>query len=228
MRTAAMRLMKRAVLRALLTAASVAVIATLAFAGPGRAVAAEKPTAPVTRTNVVIYEPSVPSGPAKKGSCWTGSIAVLRKGAWRCMLGNAIYDPCFSIASRPGAVVCGADPATARPGFVVELTKPLPAPDLPAQVKPEPWIMQLADGTVCEKMTGTIAFVDGQPIPWGCNDSAKRAKPGAQNSYSGILGKPKQGKVWTIEKVRYMPTPKAKRPFKLVERKTVAVRTVWK
>jgi hypothetical protein len=139
-----------------------------------------------------------------------------------------IHDPCFSIALRPGAVVCGADPALKKPGFVMELTKPLPAPDLPARMKPEPWIMLLADGTVCEKMTGTIAMVDGKAVDWGCNDSARSAKPGEPHSYSGILGQPRRGKVRTVEKVRYAPSSNPKHPVKLVERKTVAVRTVWR
>lgn len=190
--------------------------------------AAEKPAARVTDTKVVIYQPAIPSGRTVKGSCWTGSIAVPRKGAWRCMTGNMIHDPCFSIASRPGVVVCGADPALKKPGFVMKLTKPLPTPDLPARMKPEPWIMLLADGSVCEKMTGTMAVVDGKAVGWGCNDSAKGAKSGEPPSYSGILGQPRRGKVWTVEKIRYAPTSNPKHPVKLLKRKTVAVRTVWR
>lgn len=192
-----------------------------------RPCAAGNAAAPVSKTQVIIYQPQVPSGPREKGSCWTTSIAVLRKGAWRCMVGNMIYDPCFSVSSLHSAVVCGADPATGQSGFVMELSKPLPASDLPAQVKPEPWLMQLADASVCEKMTGTLADVDGHAVPWGCNDSRATPRPGESEFYSGVLDNLKRGKVWMVEKVKYAPTRDPAHPLKLLERETTAVRTVW-
>ncbi len=192
-----------------------------------RAEGTGKSLASANKTQVIIYQPQVPSGPREKGSCWTGSIAVLRSGAWRCTVGNMIHDPCFSVPSLRGAVVCGADPATAKPGFVMELTKPLPTVDLPAQVKPYPWIMRLTDGTVCEKLTGTMADVDGHAVPWGCNDSRANPQPGQSEFYSGVLDNLKRGKVWTVEKVKYSPTRDPAHPLKLLERKTVAVRAVW-
>jgi hypothetical protein len=215
-------------LRGLLMAASVfgLMLAIFATARAGRAAGAENPPALVCETKVVIYEPPVPSAPSGKGSCWTGSIAVLRNGAWRCMAGNRIYDPCFSVASLPGAVVCGADPALTKPGFVMELTKPLPAADLPARVEPKPWIIRLADGTVCEKLTGTIADIDGQTVPWGCNDSRVNPKPGEQQFFSGVLDNPRRGKVWKVEKVKYSATRDPEHPLTMLERKTVAVRMV--
>jgi hypothetical protein len=142
-------------------------------------------------------------------------------------VGNLIRDPCFSIPALHRAVVCGADPATAKPGFVMELTKPLPEADLPAQVKPEPWLMRLADGTVCEKMTGTVADVDGVAVPWGCNDSRANPKSGEDQYYSGVLENLRRGNVWMAEKVRYAPTHDPTHPLRLLERTTVAVRTVW-
>jgi hypothetical protein len=143
------------------------------------------------------------------------------------MAGNMIYDPCFSIASHPGVVICGTDPALAKQGFVMKLTKPLPVLDLAERMKPEPWMMQLADGTVCERMTGTIAIVDRQPVAWGCNDFEKGAELGQPRSYSGIQGEPRRGKVWTVEKVRYRSTSDPKHPVKILDRKSIAVRAAW-
>lgn len=202
-------------------------LAVAVLAAPPDTSATNSNAAPVAETKVVTYQPAVPSGPRRKGSCWTDSIAVLRKGAWRCMAGNMIYDPCFSIGSRRGTVVCGANPASDQRGFVMELAKPLPAVELPARVKPEPWIMLLADGTICEKMTGTMALVAGRPVPWGCDDRVRGADLGEHRSYSGIMGDPHRGKVWTVEKVRFRATSNTAHPFQLLERKTVAIRTVW-
>ncbi len=202
--------------------------AAISVAAPQRcAMAAGDTAGPVTKTTVVIYEPPIPPGPRERGSCWTGSIAVLRPGAWRCTAGNMIHDPCFSLPSLHRAVVCGADPASAKPGFVMELTKPLPPADPPAQVKLDPWIMQLADGAICEKMTGTIADVDGRAVAWGCSDSRANPKPGEDEFYSGVLENPRRGKVWMVEKVKYAPTRDPAHPLKLLGRKTVAVRRVW-
>lgn len=212
-----------------LIGAGLAVLAPLALRPP-LAACADAPTKSlpkVFKTRVVMYEPAVPRGPARKGSCWTGSIAVTRPGAWRCMAGNVIHDPCFAVASRPGIVVCGAEPATGKKGFPMKLTKPLPKPDLPAGVKPRPWIMQLANGTLCEAHTGTMAIIGGQPVPWGCNDSRINSKSGERRYFSGVLGKPKMGKVWMVEKVVFIPTPDSKHPFKLIKREMVAVRAVW-
>ncbi|HZO81571.1 MAG TPA: hypothetical protein VFB33_07720 [Candidatus Binataceae bacterium] len=200
---------------------------TVAFACKPPAPLAENTAPLVSETEVVMYEPSVPSGPHEKGACWSSSIAVLRAGAWRCTVGNLIHDPCFSIRALHRAVVCGADPATAKPGFVMELAKPLPDADLSAQVKPEPWLMRLADGTVCEKMTGTVADIDGVAVPWGCNDSRANPRPGEDEYYSGVLENLRRGKVWMANKVRYAPTRDPAHPLRVLKRQTVAVRTVW-
>jgi len=143
------------------------------------------------------------------------------------MVGNMIQDPCFSVASLKGAVVCGADPAGGKAGFVMKLGKPLPSAAPGAGSKPWPWIMELADRTVCEKMTGTMAGIDGEAVGWGCNDSKVNARPGARQFYSGILGDPKAGKIWKVEKVRFASTRDPDHPFKVLSRDTVAARTVW-
>jgi hypothetical protein len=76
------------------------------------------------KTEVTVFRPPVPSGPSRSGECWTESIAVSRSGAWRCMVGNEIYDPCFSSAGLIDAVICDANPAKGSAGFILKLTKP--------------------------------------------------------------------------------------------------------
>src|SRR5260370_20647467 len=80
----------------------------------------------VSQTSVIRFTPPVPSGEVREGSCWTESIAVGRSGAWRCMVGNSISDPCFGIPANPCELVFGANPALKTGGFVVKLTRPLP------------------------------------------------------------------------------------------------------
>jgi hypothetical protein len=70
------------------------------------------------------------------------------------MVGNAISDPCFTIAGNRDQLVCDANPALKTDGFVLKLTKPLPKSTHREQ-KAEPWIFRLADNSICEAMTGT-------------------------------------------------------------------------
>ena len=87
-----------------------------------------------------------------KGSCWTSSIASPRTDAFRCMVDNEIYDPCFKI--DPKSVGCPTDLVTDR-GVVIDLTKPLPPPDA-SPAAPQTWAMVLQSGAACNRATGTV------------------------------------------------------------------------
>ena len=45
-----------------------------------------------TATQVITYMPGPPTGEPQAGSCWTNSLRRLARDAWRCMVGNDIYD----------------------------------------------------------------------------------------------------------------------------------------
>ena len=62
-------------------------------------VAEQTPSATITATQVITYEAGPRAAGLREGSCWTNSLAVWHADAWRCAVGNAIFDPCFS-ASR--------------------------------------------------------------------------------------------------------------------------------
>ncbi len=176
-------------------------------------------------TQVVFYTPAVPAGAAQEGSCWTRSIALDRPGAWRCVVGNAIHDPCFQVPPHPDEVVCGADPALGKTGFVMKLTKPFPTDVPPPSGSPEPWIMQLADGSVCEPFTGTRPPINGEPAPWFC------IKPGVEPSprTNSLVTKVNQGTPWTVERFAEsavsMGNPATER--RKVEAQIVPVVKVW-
>ena len=67
--------------------------------------AGQASTATITATQVITYSPGPPTGEPQAGRCWTNSLAVWRDDAWRCIVGNEIYDPCFS---EDDSVICGA------------------------------------------------------------------------------------------------------------------------
>ncbi len=177
----------------------------------------------VRKTTVTVFTPRVPVERSRSGECWTDSIAVTRRGAYRCMVGNEIYDPCFTNLNLADAVICGANPANASTGFIVNLTKPLPKPPAHQSVHPRPWLVKLADGTICEIQTGTIAFVAGIEVPYGCSDSKKCDAKGCPYM-TGLTAKFKRDKVWTADKVAFSSSASG---LKLLNHKPIAVSEIW-
>jgi hypothetical protein len=175
---------------------------------------------------VILFQPPVPPVVEEGGQCWTDSIAVNRPGAWRCMRENFIYDPCFAVAGQPRQVVCGADPAKGERGFLLKLTEPLPTPAPAAERAAEPWLIELADGTICEAATGTMAAIEGESVRYPCSDP--KPMEGKEPIYTGLLGTMYPGKLWTADKVWFTVAPaEAGLPFKLMKRETVAIRRLW-
>ena len=89
----------------------------------------------------------------------------LARDAWRCAVGNGIYDPCFS---QDESVICGANPTTTTVSFLLTLTEPLPAPEAPQDTANHAWLVELADGTVCEFATGATGGVGGERFNYLC------------------------------------------------------------
>lgn len=86
------------------------------------------------------------------GNCWTSSIASQRPDAFRCMVNDEIFDPCFGIDDK--SVAC-PDPAALNTGEIVDLTKPLPPAQSPPP-SPQAWAMVLESGAHCNRATGTV------------------------------------------------------------------------
>ncbi|MCU1655891.1 MAG: hypothetical protein JWO57_547 [Pseudonocardiales bacterium] len=109
----------------------------------------------------------VPVADHLTGSCWTGSIAVPKAGVYRCLVGNAIYDPCFTPARQqtPPTVACLADPWSSA--HIVRLSQPLPA-STPATTSDYPWALELANHAHCVAATGTVPVVAGVSLNYLC------------------------------------------------------------
>ncbi|HEV3086667.1 MAG TPA: hypothetical protein VGX96_05525 [Candidatus Elarobacter sp.] len=168
-------------------------VALLALPVAATSAAAEFPT------RVTTYVPVVPAnGKVVAGSCWTRSIAApTRSDTYRCMVSNAIYDPCFT-PKRPGVAVCDVNPVAGGRGFALRLTKPLP--DEPVFTgRAQPWLVQLADGEVCMPLTGTHEAIRGETILYECSGS--RAP---MNRMSGLIaGSFTAGTVWHVRQAVY-------------------------
>jgi hypothetical protein len=167
-------------------------------------------------TTIVDYLPERPAGEPLAAACWTNSLVVPSRAAWRCELEGRSLEPCFVL--EPGSLVCSPNPLTGEKGVLVQLSQPLPRPDLIAEKPDSAWLLQLADGTACSLLPGATGLVDGKRISYTC---ATGATDDANKVV--LLGDPKQGSTWSVEKAtvaakdgKYVATTSA----------TLAVRTV--
>ena len=143
----------------------------------------------IAPTKVVHFHPSGTKGAPVAGACGMGeSLALDRSDAWRCIVGNEIYDPCFSAAAHAASVICDVSPQ--KPvGIKVTLSAPLPT-HAPAKDK-QPWMLTLGDGVTCGFVTGGTFGVGGQRANYGCSLKT-----------DWIIGSPVPGKVWYAVRAR--------------------------
>src|SRR5260370_2993028 len=158
---------------------------------------------PARRTKVIVFQPSIPTEQARSGDCQTYSIAVSRPGVWRCIADNEIYDPCFENSKLRGSVICHSNPATGSTEFLLRLNKPLPPPSKSSVADSLPWLMKLADGSICERETGTISSVNGEDVPYDCSDSKKCRDDGKCPDFTGLAANIKGGDIWRRDKIAY-------------------------
>lgn len=147
------------------------------------------------RTKASIYYAFTSTGKVKfkarstSGSCFSGSDAIARKDAWRCLSGNNLYDPCFSSPLDPGHVACPR--ASLTRGVNIRLTKKLPrkfadhgAPSL----KDQPWNIETGTYRHYVFASGASNVVDG-----------KRANYFSAGTKAALWGYPlRSHQPWTI------------------------------
>ena len=139
----------------------------------------DKPAVPaVAHTNIMIFTtPDILPAIQKSGKCFTSSIAApYRKDAWRCMIANTIYDPCFE-TKQNGFVFCQPNPVVSD-YILIKLTQVFPKASAPAAAKDNwAWFLTLKDGTQCYPFTGTRPFFSKDQIAYyACksNDDSKQ------------------------------------------------------
>lgn len=137
-------------------------------------------------TQVITYAPwaaastlasGISAAATQSGSCFTTSSATTASGAYRCIVGNSLYDPCFAdAASGAGQVAC-PNPANPDSVVVIKLTAALPAPATAASSPVFPWLLVLANGQRCETITGTGAVLGGKNEVYGCQGGGVYGQP---------------------------------------------------
>lgn len=171
-------------------------------------------------TTVFIFEvPEVLPEAKETGDCFASSTAYpYRKDAFRCMIGNSIYDPCFETLQKT-IIFCQPNPLK-EDVFSFKLTKPLPAPENPSTVVENwAWFVKLKDGTECSPFTGTRPFFGmGAEIKvayYGCSS----ANPNEQYVLIEDLIK---DEIWQANKAILTKDGRAIKSIQKVE-----VETVW-
>lgn len=180
------------------------------------------PSKKITKTKIIKYIPKIPSE-KREGSCWTNSNIIQRSDVWRCMIGNEIFDPCYTAQDKT-TIVCDAKPDIKKPsGFVLKLTKPLPASDVPNGPSSSASMVELEDGTICDAISGASGATDGvrtERISYSCRMSSKNIV---------IFGALITGKVWIAEKgiLVEQKTNNDLPPMRVKNLRKVKIRTVW-
>ncbi|MBI4322580.1 MAG: hypothetical protein HY675_29160 [Chloroflexi bacterium] len=167
------------------------------------------PDAVSSATQAVEFVPEGVRGQQARGECWTNSNVVNRPNAWRCMVLNEIYDPCFSLNTSEGWVVCGASPMGDGLGFRMNLTRPLVV-DNPGPYSRYPWVIELSDGNRCEGLGPPASYVGDEAVSFACGNGWY------------VLGDMEEGEVWYAKRARLSSDGS-----RVVESTREAVRTVW-
>lgn len=142
-------------------------------------------SAPMATNVKQFYPTGLRNIPAQRGNCWETSLAAPRLDAWRCIVTDTIYDPCFSSPNYANYVICDASPATDALGIKVMLTDALPK-STATLADHQSWTLRLADGVVCTFLTGTTPIIDNLRVNYGCTNNAV------------VAGNPTAGSIWTV------------------------------
>ena len=128
----------------------------------------------------------------RRGHCFYGSLSTQRRDAWRCEVGNLIYDPCFSSSHARGRVACPVTQLDA--GLVIRLTRGLPSRyqnTRAPSVRLTPWNVWLTGGQECRWITGASGIISGRRVNYACTGGLL------------LLGTPRRTRgLWTITAVR--------------------------
>lgn len=157
-------------------------------AGTGPAAVAA-PSAITTTHAFAAFDPS--GAPAagvaahRSGSCWTSSITVSARNAYRCLAGNHILDPCFAGSrSHAQTVYCYSDPWSGAVALSLHGSH-LPNPGAPLKIA-QPWAIALAGGIRCVVTSGAAPLLHGVPLRYTCA-SGPSGTAGLQESGGTLL-----------------------------------------
>jgi hypothetical protein len=157
--------------------AAVAVTIALASGGSGsKTTDTGKTSTTPAATSVRIYSPVNAGGGLAasvsrraSGSCFVNSIVIVRPDAWRCFIGNNIYDPCFQVNQTE--VLCPSSGPWTNNGTLISIKGGL---SNPSSTKNQgttglPWAIQMASGAQCLPLSGASNLIAGQRLGYDCS-----------------------------------------------------------
>jgi hypothetical protein len=124
----------------------------------------------------------------QEGPCWQQSQRIKREDAWRCMVKDKVYDPCFikQFGSKKEAI-CPESPWASN-SVALDLTNPADNSQHAVldMSTTYPWAIELSSGEKCLAVDEGGVF-DGLPVHYQCD---------TQNVLIGHLQRCKS--LWTI------------------------------
>jgi hypothetical protein len=132
----------------------------------------------ITQTDVLEFNPTNISSNINKesGYCLASSVSdPLNPNAFRCMVKDEIFDPCFLVQSSTN-LLCNVNfnNLNGTSTFVLENTKPLPAVEMSTSTDVIGAGILLTDGTYCTPLTGTRPFSsEGYSAYYSCVSNNK-------------------------------------------------------
>jgi hypothetical protein len=132
------------------------------------------------------------------GSCFSGSIAMPRPDAWRCSVGNEIYDPCLTAPIGPAPLICVAGRTAIRLKLVKALPRSRRNPDTG---RFSAWRLTLRNGDVCDRLTGTTVAIEGRSLAYGCRSGGSITAPLRGHPFWTARYLPKGADASTVERL---------------------------
>ncbi len=170
-------------------------------------------SAPLTATVVFDYVPSVPAE-RRAGYCVANSRFVNLDDAWECVVDDEVVDPCFT-ASDGETVVCLPAPPVNAPGFALDLTRPLPAPEAGADIPSDVWLFRTREGNLCSVAGRVSVQVGDRRVTHVCTDG------------TAVLGGiDTSTAVWTVEKVDLVNSSQG--VFSAENARTAEITAAWR
>ena len=187
-----------------------------------------KPNLQPISTEIIKFNPpeNLPKN-QKTGDCFAGSVAAqYRQDAFRCIIDNSIYDPCFTIQNTSGQIEKGIvycqDGTDDSSGFILKFTKSLPEREVPASAKTNwAWYLVLDDGTECSPFTGTRPFFGTPPDVQIAYYSCVSLDESRQIV---LLDELTEGAVWMAQRAII---EKSGEEWKIKSTEKVGIKTVW-
>jgi hypothetical protein len=105
----------------------------------------------------------------RSGTCFTTSITVATRDAYRCIAGNTLLDPCFARSQDARNLYCYAGPWS--DATRLHLTKSLASTvGAAAPIRfTHPWAIRLSGGIQCVASGGTTDVVRGIALSYQCD-----------------------------------------------------------